>query len=256
MDKWRSKYFFLIWCDRILANFTYKIICCSKAVKDYIIRSEKIPEKKLIPMMNCLDFSWLDVTETKGELRDKYGFKKEDFMLGVVGTLKPAKGHAYLIDALGILLSKYSDITLLIIGDGPSKAELMRHVEQRKLERNVKFLGERTDVKYLLGLMDVFVMPSVSEGLGLAILEAMYFGLPVVASNIGGIPEIISDGISGILVKPRSPEFLAGAVQKLKEDKVFSASLGEEARKFVTNNCNAQHYAKSLINIYDSFSKN
>ncbi len=121
----------------------------------------------------------------------------------------------------------------LIIGGGRREAEMRQLAQELGLAGRVHFLGQRPDIPDLLGALDIFVLPSHSEGVSLALLEAMAAGLPVIATAVGGLPEVVTDGVNGLLIPPQDPEALAQALARLLDDPALAKKLGENARRHV-----------------------
>ena len=155
----------------------------------------------------------------------------ERFVGVIVARLNGMKGHATLLQSLHRLRAGGNDLLLLIVGDGAQRSELERQAQQLSLDdRAVRFLGERSDVDQILRAADFFVLPSDTEGLPLSVLEAMAHGLPIVASRVGGIPELIGHNEQGILVPPGDSGALAAAIQSLADDPLLRRRLGDAAR--------------------------
>ncbi len=148
-----------------------------------------------------------------------------------VANLRPEKGHDTLIAAAALVIGQRPDTEFLVVGGGPLDASLKRDVERRGLGAQVQFLGERSDVPALLASGDLFVLPSRSEASPNGVLEAMAAGLPVVASRVGGLPELIESGVNGLLVEPDRPAELAAAVLDLIGRPQVAAALGVAARE-------------------------
>jgi Glycosyltransferase len=161
--------------------------------------------------------------------------------IGVAARLAPVKGLEDLITALS-LLKGTANVHVEIAGAGPSSAELERKVAEARLSKVVKFLGWRDDVDALMSGWDIYVQPSLAEGFGIAAVEAMASGLPVVATNVGGLSEIVVDGETGILVPARDPAALAKSIERLVDDPALRLQMGET----VANGCASfQHRAGS-----------
>jgi glycosyltransferase involved in cell wall biosynthesis len=149
----------------------------------------------------------------------------------IVARLSGLKGHATLLRSLERLRAEGVDLLLLIAGDGAQRDQLERQARELSLDdRTVRFLGARSDVDQLLRAADFFVLPSDTEGLPLSVLEAMAHGLPIVASNVGGIPELIEDDKQGLLIPPADPIALAAAIRRLADDPALRRRLGDAAR--------------------------
>lgn len=167
--------------------------------------------------------------QVKGELLGT----ARDAVIGAVGRLVERKGFRYLIEAMSWLVKERDHITLAIVGDGPQKEALQRQAASAGLADKVRFLGFRRDLRYVLQAIDVFVLPSLREGLPIALLIAMAEGRPVVASSVDGVPTFVRHERTGLLVPPRDPLELGGAVGRLLSDRSLAASLGQAGRSLV-----------------------
>ena len=160
------------------------------------------------------------------------------------------KGLHILIAAMPNILKAKPNTTLIIIGDGPLRADLETQARDLKVDQNVLFLGERSDVIELLSVLDIFVLPSVSEGMPITILEAMVAAKPVVATKVGGIPELIRDGETGFLVPSDEPVSLALATIKLLGDPALRQKMGELAKQRVKNEFSATKMLENTLPAY------
>ncbi|MEN3045620.1 MAG: glycosyltransferase family 4 protein [Candidatus Hydrothermales bacterium] len=202
-----------------------------------LIKNFNFPEKftKVIPFGVSLDFLELNLEE-KSHVKEK--------KILFVGRLVERKGVRYLIEAFKIFCEKYSEYKLCIVGDGPLKEDLLRLTKQLNLEEKVSFLGF-VDKSVLLReylTSSIFVLPAIidskgdTEGLGVVLIESMYFGLPVIATSVGGIVDIVIDGYNGLLVKERDVIGLALAMEKLASDSDLREKFIKNAREFVIKN--------------------
>jgi len=166
-----------------------------------------------------------------------------------VAMLQPGKGIADLLEAGAMLARQHSNVRLAVVGDGEQRAELAGLAAARRLGQGVLFLGARSDVAELLAGADVYVHPSHFEALPTSILEAMATGLPVVATNVGGVPEIVADGRSGLLVPPRRPLELAAAMEKML-DPTVQAPMGTAGRLWVEKHASSQVWLDAIIGVY------
>ncbi|MGP1667713.1 MAG: glycosyltransferase, partial [Rhodanobacter sp.] len=186
---------------------------CEMARKEFAQRSD-IPASKLVAVPNGIRLDKFLPTSAaaRQQLATTLGLPAETRLLGLVGRLTWAKDHATLIRAFAIVHEQMPDTALILIGDGPLKCSLVDQAAAAGLVDRVLLLGDRSDIPALLGAMDLFVMSSVTEGYSVALLEACAAGLPIVATRVGGNPEIVRDRINGILVPERSPDALAAAM--------------------------------------------
>jgi glycosyltransferase involved in cell wall biosynthesis len=163
-------------------------------------------------------------------LREELGLRPGDRLLLAVGNLYPVKGHGDLIAAVARLTGRYPSLHLAIAGRGELADALTHDARARSVEDRVHLLGLRNDVADLLAAADAFVLPSRSEGLPLALLEAMFAGLPIVATRVGEVPAALDDGVAGLLVEPGRPDELAIAIERILSDAELARRLGQRAR--------------------------
>jgi L-malate glycosyltransferase len=167
----------------------------------------------------------------RSELCAELGLPSEAKILGAVGGLIPHKGHAVLLDAFSRVASSEGNCRLCLVGDGPLRGELERQAEKSGVADSVFFLGERRDLERLFGAFDLFVHPSLTEGLGTSILDAFSANVPVVASETGGIPEMVTMGKTGRLVAPGYPKLLADGLREALGDPEGSRRMASAARE-------------------------
>lgn len=209
-----------------------RFIAVSQLTRDVHLERRKLPRERVEVIYSGIPTARYARASPSHELRElRAGLPVGDAypLLLNVGRLYKQKGQKYLIPMMDELLSRWPRAQLLIVGGGDEEAELRRLVKEQALGDSIHLLGIRTDVKQLLEIADVFVFPSLWESFGLAALEAMASGVPVVASRIGGIPEIIQDGVDGVLVPPHDPAAMALAVDKLASSTELATRIGEAA---------------------------
>ena len=191
----------------------------------------------------------------KGDLREKLNLRRDDIVLGSVGNISWVKGYENLILSMGTLKKKYKNLKLIIAGKILStQAGYYKHLKKLAcslgLERDIYFLGLREDIPQLLSLMDIFILPSLTEGTPLSIMEAMSMKLPVVASRVGGIPEVVYDGKTGLLVTPRKPDEITDAVLNLLQDSKTRKEMGARAREIVKKKFSLENCVKGHEKLY------
>ncbi len=186
--------------------------------------------------------------------RDRFGLRADEVAIGTVGMLEERKGHRYLLEAIAILARDRGEssprLRCLIAGNGPLGQELLDLCAERGISRLVSLLGLVEDVRTLLDALDVFVFPSLKEGLGVAMLEAMASGLPVVASRAGGVGEVVEDGESGRLVKPGDASAIAAAIADLARDRSAAQRMAARARERVCDRFSMAGMARRTIDLY------
>ena len=200
---------------------------------------------------NGVDLQRYDHQEPCCTLREEYGLPAEGPIVGVVARLEAEKGHPTLIDAWPHVLAEFPDATLLIVGEGSRREALEAQVAALGISRSVVFTGRREDVPAVTAALDVAVLPSYREAQGLTILEAMALSRPVVASNVGGIPEMIEDGKTGLLVPPHDPGALATAIARLLGDHPLADTLARAAHDMVHERFCVELMARAVETIYD-----
>jgi len=167
--------------------------------------------------------------------REELGIPSDSLVIGYVGWLIPIKGVTYLVSAMAKVAEKYPKSLLVLVGKGDDKGEeeikLKEQVERAGLESKVRFLGWRSDVDEIMGCCDIFVLPSLNEGMGRVLVEAMAAGLPIVASRVGGIPDLVEDGKNGLLVPPADASALESAISDLLADKKNRKRMGKAGKK-------------------------
>jgi glycosyltransferase involved in cell wall biosynthesis len=174
---------------------------------------------------------YFDSTDRRDEVRSSLGIAGAGAIIGIVAALIPLKGHRYFLEGAAYVVKQFPKIRFLIIGDGPERANLEKMARQLELDNHVLFLGPRRDVERLLSAMDIFVLASLRESFPLSIREAMAMGCPVVATQVGGIPELIHDGETGYLVPPADGIALGKALVKLLADPELRCRVAENGRR-------------------------
>jgi glycosyltransferase involved in cell wall biosynthesis len=184
-------------------------------------------------------------------LRDEYGMEPGSPIVGVVARLEPEKGHQTLIEAWPQVLREVPDAYLLIVGEGSRRDFLEQLAAAHKVAHRVVFAGRRDDIPAVTAALDVAVLPSWREAQGLSILEAMALSRPVVASDVGGIPEMIEDGVTGLLVEHDNPIALAAAIARLLTDHAYADTLARAGHDLVHDRFCIELMVKAIEEIYD-----
>jgi len=227
--------------------FTTLNIAVSHAVKDFMVSANISRAEKTKVIYNGI---------TPSNLKAKIFEDKHNFKIITVGTLNPQKGVQFLILAMPKILKEFSNVSLDIVGDGPFRRSLEKEVKKKKLASKVQFSGFVPDIEKYLTKFDIYVQPSLSESFGLAITQAMSVGLPVIATNAGGIPEVVTDGKSGILVEAADPKALADGILTLLRDPEKAKKMGEMGQKEVKLKFDLKDMIKELERTYVETAKN
>lgn len=237
-DRWKTSIHILI--DRLLAMWTDNIVANSNSVKEFTIRQYGgLNLNNFNVVHNGIDLARFSPhLSNRKSKKSELGIENNAPTLVIVGRLTTQKGHRYLLEALPAIVEKFPKLRLLIVGDDSpfdtsTKEETFQLVDTLRLMENVVFLGERKDVPELLCAADIFVLPSLWEGFGLVIAEAMAAGKPIVASKVDGIPEVVEDGVTGILVPPKEPKALANAILYLLSNPNKAKEMGQAGKERV-----------------------
>lgn len=217
---------------RLIYFRIFRAIAVSFENKSNLVRIFQIPEKKIAVIHNGIDIARFQTSFSPEEGNENLHLNEEKVVLTTVARLDAQKGHYFLIEAAK-LLAHLPDLCFLIVGTGRLKEKLVEDVRKAGIERQFLFLDFRKDIPYILSKTDIFVLPSLFEGLPISVLEAMAAGKPVIASDISGIPEEVIDGKTAILVPPGDPEVLAKAIEELANNPEKRHKMGEEGRKRV-----------------------
>jgi glycosyltransferase involved in cell wall biosynthesis len=216
---------------RLLSLWSDRVIAVSQAVAENLTREIGIPTQKLRVIHNGVDLNDFVDLPSKEEVREWLGIPSGSWVIGVAGRMKPQKGFEYLLKALPLLEEEgLRDYRVMMVGDGPVRPILERQADELGCKDKVKFLGFRRDVPQLLRAMDLFAFPSLWEGFGTALVEAMVAEVPIVASDLPCVREIIPDERYGLLTPPRNPEALAAGILRIWRDAETKASLKTTAK--------------------------
>jgi glycosyltransferase involved in cell wall biosynthesis len=218
------------WAYRFVSRST-TMVTVSEDLKRFIVKQTGMPEGRVQVIYNGVDAAPTPDTAQVVRCRRDLQFPDEDLVVGIVGNLYPIKGHRYLLEAIPQILKACPKTTFIFIGRGELDVSLKAKAKELGIDEKVRFLGLRQDVPILLAVMDVFVMPSLSEGLSIALLEAMACGKPVVVTQVGGNPEVVVQGSTGILVPSENPPALAEALTALLADTEMRRQYGEQGRR-------------------------
>jgi glycosyltransferase involved in cell wall biosynthesis len=226
---------------KFLSFFTERIVAVSGAVQKYSEAVDCIKSKKIVVIPNGID------VRKFAEISEKcYGSPP---IIAVVGRLEKQKGHEYLFEALNLI--KTIPWTLWVVGDGSLKGGLEKLAKDLSLRERIIFLGARRNVAEILSQVDIFVLPSLWEGLGLAVLEAAAAGKPIVASRVGGIPEIIYDGEIGVLVEPKNVKSLADGLERVLLGEGEAKEMGQRAREMIIEKFSVEKMVDEYEKLYD-----
>jgi glycosyltransferase involved in cell wall biosynthesis/protein-tyrosine-phosphatase len=199
---------------------------------------------------NRIDLRKVEATRTRHDVRKELGIDPQAVLIGTAGRLSAVKGHDTFLRAARLILEREPNARFVIAGGGPLEDDLAALASQLEVAHACRFLGPRADVYDLMSAMDIFVLPSRNEGMPMAILEAMALGTPVVASAVGGLPEVVRDRVTGVLVPPGDERALADACLELARDREWARRLGAQGRRVVEEQFSHDHNGRALIDVY------
>ena len=239
----------------LVLRWVSKIIAVSATAREDVVKCNRfVQPDQVICLNNSIDCGrFADVLLSREDAKESLGLNAGSFVFGTVGRLAPTKGLTYLINAFATVKTHVPNSHLIIVGDGRIRDELERVVAAAGLKDVIHFLGYRTDVEKVLKAMDIFVMASIAEGMPGALLEAMAAGIPCVATQVGGIPDVLEQGRLGVLVPAANENALAEAmINSVKKSEQNSDQITEKAREKVRTQYSHKVITKSLASIYET----
>jgi glycosyltransferase involved in cell wall biosynthesis len=210
------------------------IITTCEGIRKVLIEDGLAPEH-VETVHSGIDLQRIENIGDGSYLRDEFAISRDTLVVGIVAALTPEKHHQNFLEAAAIIKNSMPNVRFLIVGDGQLREELERISVSQGLSKDVIFTGFREDVLEITKILDIFVLSSYLEGIGGAILDAMALGKPIVATRVGGIPEIVMDGNNGLLVPSRSPVELAKAIVKLASDPLLRDKMGAQGKERARN---------------------
>lgn len=235
---------------RMFSPWVDRFITVSFDLRRWLIETVRIPAKKVVTIHNGVDTNRFSV-HGRDEGRRKLEIPDGWAVVGTVGRLDPVKDQMGLLEAFAHIDREKLRAMLVIVGDGPCRAELEARASEPDLRGRVRLTGEQKDVSSLLQGMDVFVLPSIAEGISNTILEAMSTGLPVIATRTGGNPELVEDGVTGSLVPVRDPRTLARALEHYLGDSPMRRRRGEAGRERVEERFSLARMTTAYRSLYE-----
>lgn len=223
-------------------------ICASAAIRTLLV-SDGVPEARAVTVHEGIDLDRV-AAAPPANLHEELWLPHDAPIVGNVAALAPHKGQRHLVEAAALVVRQLPDARFVIVGEGELRESLERHIKEHHLEKHVLLAGFRPDVLSIHKAFDVFVMSSVTEGLGTSLLDAMAAGKPIVATSTGGIPEVVVDDETGILVPPRDHQAMADAIVRLLNDAPLRQRMGQAGLKRVRQKFSAERMVKNTLRVY------
>ncbi|GMR17648.1 MAG: glycosyltransferase family 4 protein [Gammaproteobacteria bacterium] len=227
-----------------------KIITISEGIKKVLI-SEGVAPNRIQCIHSAVDTEKYKPAPDRNSLGPDFGFDKNTKLVAVIAQLIARKGHRYLIDAIPDILSKVPEARFVFFGKGPIEPDLRKHCDKQGISTKVCFAGFRDNLDQLLPHLDLIVHPADMEGLGVSLLQAAACGVPIIGTPVGGIPEIVRDGVNGYLVPPGDVEVIASRVIEILGDQSRLSRMGKAGRELVKKEFSISNMIDTNFNVYN-----
>lgn len=250
----KTKIFILL--EKLANRMADRIVALTHREKADYISYRTCPEEKIAVIHSGVELNQFQESTLaeKTKLKKEIGLPENSIVVGTVGRLVPVKGPGFLIMASLAILPRHPHTYFLFAGDGPLKDNLQKRASETGEEKNIVFLGWRDDIAHILSIFDIFCLPSLNEGMGRVLVEAMAHGIPIVASDVGGIPDLVTHGKNGFLVPPKNPWELAKYIQILIEDEEKRKKMGEAGKK-MAQRFSHENMVKKIAELYEELLK-
>lgn len=240
-------------CNRVIWGMNDAIITISEDARREILKWNHINEEKVRVIYNGIEINKFHFSNKQCsviEIRKELNLQKDTYIIGIVARLAIEKDHKTLIKAFRNIVNSNINAELVIVGGGSCERDLKNIAKKENIMGRVKFLGFRDNIPKILTIFDVFVLSSVMEGISITLLEAMAAGKPVVATNVGGNPEVIVDGVTGFLVPPKKPDEMALSIIKILQESKLAKKMVDAGRKRVEEKFSLDRMVNEYMGIY------
>lgn len=250
-EAWRSGWKANVWIDRGISHLVSKYVAVSASDARFLATRKHVPVEKIVIINNGVDLQRFEPSQTaRKEMRDALGFAEEEVVLIMVARFHKGKGHPILLHAMRQLVDRGATPKLICLGEGEEEGDVRRLADELDLIEHIRIEGYQQNVARWLQAADINVLPTYYEGLPLTLLEAMASGLPTVASKVGGIPEILQEGVSGCLIQPGDPGKLADALYCLISQPGLRSRMGLAAYSCVSGSFSLDKQVRSTERLY------
>lgn len=236
---------------RILSPLVTRFVTVSRDLERWLVEDVRIPARKVLSIHNGVDLARFGERRPR-VARETLKLPSDAVVVGTVGRLDPVKDQAGLIRSFATVLAEHPEAYLIIAGDGPCREDLTRLAVDLGVGRRVRLLGDCPDVPLVLSAMDLFVLPSIAEGMSNTVLEAMAAGLPVIATGVGGNPELVEEGTTGRLVPPQQAAALTAAMAAYLDDPNLRTLHGKASRQRATEHFALTRMCDAYTSLYTS----
>jgi len=236
--------------EKLTKYFVKNYLANSESVKNFYVEKIGVKKEKIAVIHNGIDTDFYDTVKRNENLRENFGIKKEDIAIICVANLHINKGHRYLLEAFEEVYKENKKIKILLAGDGNEKENLLRQMENYQSKNNILFLGKRDDVPQLLKISDIFVLPTLFEGMSNAIMEAMTCSLPIITTDIPENRELIENDEAGILIPTKNSADIQKNLSFLLQDETWRKNLGKNARRKIIEKFEIKKISEKISNFY------
>jgi glycosyltransferase involved in cell wall biosynthesis len=234
----------------LYGKLPHVVTTTGEAVRQQFITRNGLSPSRVISIPTGVDLERFHPQPPDPALRKSLGLGSHGPLVGAVTFLRPEKGMPVLIEAIRLLKNTISTVECLIVGDGGEKLPLLARIRELGLEQSVHIVGFRQDIPALLTLLDVVVIPSLEEGIPQSLTQALAMERPVVASAVGGVPEVVEDGVTGLLVPPRNPAILAEKIAFILHNPATGARMGQMGRQVIKERYSMEGMLTQTENVY------
>ena len=238
--------------DRMLSSVTDRVVVNATAIQDYLVRRERLDPAKIEVIRNGVPVSQALLEPEVRTMRRELGIGEFEYVVAFIGRLGPEKNPGLFLEMARAVLRRGLKCGFLLVGDGPLRATLTDQTRALGIQEAVRFTGVRSDVPRILGVVDLLVLTSDREGLPNVILEALAAGVPAVATNVGGVCELLADGVTGYVVSPRDLSTLVNRVIGMLNDKGFRAECGRRGQEYVQSHLSISVMVDHTVALYNT----
>ena len=239
--------------NRLWANVKYRlyhhVVTISEGIREVLV-TEGVPEGKITCVHSAVDVDLYSRTFDREWFDEEFGLREGSLACGVVAQFIERKGHRFLLRAVPEILKAVPGVIFLFFGKGPVEDQLKSRCRELGIEEHVLFAGFRDDLDRIMGCLDLVIHPALMEGLGVSLLQAAAAGVPIVGTRVGGIPEIVRDGVNGYLIPPGDVPSLMDATTRIITDRDLARQLGENGKRIVSEHFSIESMVEGNIGVY------
>jgi len=234
----------------LMSQFAYKVVGVSEHTTENLIRYEKISKNKITTVVNGIDGAKYNIDINKEKKRRELGLNDKGPIIGACVRLTEQKGITYLLNSITKVQKNFPDINVVIAGEGPLKEKLIKQSKELRIDQNVYFIGPRLDIPEILKLLDIYVLPSIWEGLPMILLEAMAAECATIATKVGGIPTIIKNKQNGTLIDPKNSDQIASEITVLLKSPNLRAKYASNGLRMFRKKFTVEAMTKQYEQLY------